>query len=118
MTGRALRLVVEECLAASGGCRIETAFRGNGRRDGKLIIVKRRKLPSDQIRAASHISESCFRGYWELDGIIQPRIEERSLAVHLKVCDERIPVCGRAKSGRSAKVHAGKTESRRDQCGS
>src|SRR6476659_4776045 len=85
VTGRALRFSVEYCLAASCGNAIEAAIGRRGRGDGKLIKVKRRKLRGNQIGSASNIRRACLRGYGKLDQIIQSRIKEGSLAVHLEV---------------------------------
>ena len=55
------------------------------------------------------------RGDRELRRVVQARVEERALAVHLQVRDERVPVRDRAPAGPGVQVDAGQAERRRDQ---
>ena len=85
---------------------------GGGR---KLIDVERRKLRRDQVGRVADVAEAVLCGDRELRGIVEPRIVERALALHLEIGDERVPVRDRSPAGPGMQVDAGQVERRRNQ---
>src|SRR5689334_6568013 len=92
VTLRALRLAIEERRATCRGRCVETSRRRSRCRDCELIKMKRRKFCRDQIRIAAHVAETRACSDRKLHRIVESRIAERSLPVHLEVRDERVPV--------------------------
>src|SRR4051812_19887826 len=69
-----------------------------------------------QIRV--YIAETEFRGNRELSGIVEPRVRESPLAVHLQVRDQGIPISDRTPASPGVEIDAGQAEHRWDQRGS
>src|SRR5205823_13561055 len=82
----------EECVSPFGGLFIEAALRRNRGWNRQLIEVKRRKLSGNQVRIILNMAEVVRGRDRELRRIVEPRIEECSLAVHLQSSDEGIPI--------------------------
>src|SRR5262249_60695023 len=93
VAGRALSLPVEQCLPSSSRIFVETAIRRRRRLQGKLIEVEGAKLWSHQVWIVSYISEAVACSDRELHRVVEPRIIESSLAVHLQVSNKTVPVC-------------------------
>src|SRR6185369_16867384 len=115
VTRRTLRWSVEHSLTARGCRSVETSRRRSGRRYRELIEVKRRQLRRDQIRIAAHVAKTCTRRDRKLGCIIETRIVEGSLSVHLEVRNERVPVRNRTPARPRMKIDAGESERGRDQ---
>src|SRR5215213_8578705 len=115
VTGRTLCRTFEHSLTSCGSGGIKAAGRRRRRGDCELKELKRRKFRGDQIRITAHVTKTCTRCNRKLHWIIQARIVERTLPVHLEVCDERVPMRHRSPAGPGMKIHACKTESRRQE---
>src|SRR5205823_10089009 len=76
----------------------------------QLVEVKSSELRRDQVGVVTHVSEAGLRRDRELRRVVQPRIEEGSLAMHLEVRDEGVPVRHRAPSGPGVQVDTGQAE--------
>ena len=61
------------------------------------------------------MAEPCARGDGKAQRIVEPRVDERALAVHLEVRDKRIPVRDAAPPGIGVQVDARQPERRRKQ---
>ena len=93
----ALRLAVEDALAARAAAASKLPAGGFG--------ASRRELVEVQRRAASAVIRSGSLRTWpkpvvaatgNLLRVVEPRVVERALPVHLEVGDERVPVRDRA----------------------
>src|SRR6185503_3508716 len=92
VTDRAFRLTFEHCRSACRCCGVERSRRRCRRGYCELVKLKRRKFCSNQVRITAHVAETRARGDREFHRIVQTRIVERSLPVHLEVRDERVPM--------------------------
>src|SRR5688572_536175 len=114
---RTLCLALEEAIAARCCLRIVAS---RGRRwsgNGELIELKGRELGRDQVPITSHVSQTRSRGDRKLHGIVEARIEKRSLAVHFQIGYKRVPISDGSPPRRGMKIHSGQAESRRKQGG-
>src|SRR5262245_9415375 len=75
---------------------IERAFGRLRRRGGELIELQGAEFSRDQVGTVPHVPEPGASGYGELQRVIQTGIEKGSLAVHLEVRHESIPVRDRS----------------------
>src|SRR5262249_16767174 len=96
VAARALRLAGEQRAAALGGVLVEAARGRSRRRERELVEVECRKLRGDAVVLARHVAEMVLGRDRELRGVVETRIEERAVAVHLEVGDEPVPVRDRA----------------------
>ena len=93
VAARALRLAVEDAPPALRRRRVERALRRRRRRDRELVEVQRGELRRDQIASVPHVVEARSRAATgNCVGSSRPRVEERALAVHLRVRDVGVPV--------------------------
>src|SRR3954454_22541063 len=70
---------------------------------------------SYQINLIGDVTEMVRRRDWELRGVIETGIEERSLPVHLQIRDKRIPIRHGAPARPRVEVNASETKRRRNQ---
>src|SRR5450759_4081340 len=113
-----LRLAFENLLAALSRFFIEAPLRRLRRRNAKLVELQSGKLRRDQIRGVSDVAKTRCRSHGELSEIIEPRIEERPLTVHLQIRHKRIPIRHGTPSSPGMQVHARESECRWNQyCG-
>src|SRR5690349_8155196 len=96
MAARASRLARKHGRSARRGRCIEAAGWGRRRNESELIEVKRWQLRRDSILVILDMPEPISRRDRELRSIVEAGVVEVSLAVHLEICDERIPVRCRA----------------------
>ena len=92
MAATALGFAAEKDAPAFGSLLVVTAGRGHRCGNRELVKMESRELGADHIVVAVHMTKMVFRGNGKLFCVIQPRIIEISLAVHLQVSNERIPV--------------------------
>src|SRR5262245_38732041 len=88
MAGSASGFAIEDNLPASGSGRMEGAWRRLGCGKSQLIEVERREFGCDQIYTVLFVAQTGFGGDGILLRIIQARIVERSLPVHLQISDK------------------------------
>src|SRR5579884_3143595 len=87
----ALGFAAKQLVATGGSGRIETAGGRIRRRKGELIELESLKLRGDQVVVRvdvlpvrkPQISEAIRCRNWKLPGVIQPRIPESALSMHL-----------------------------------
>ena len=116
VAGRALGPAVEQRLAA--GCRHRrrtspSAASAPAARAGRPAAPAASELTRSTGAVTCPKPFSAAIGNWA--GVVQPRVEERALAVHLQHRDERVPVRDRAPAGPGVQVDPGQPERRRDQ---
>src|ERR1700730_4909479 len=92
------RLAFENLPAAPSRFFIEVPLRRLRRRNAKLVELQSGKLRRDQIRGISDVAKTRCRSHGELSGIVEARIEELPLTVHLQIRHERIPIRHRTPS--------------------
>src|SRR5579864_5433255 len=98
MAGCALGLTFEKFFAASRRVFIEAAHRRLWRSNAQLIELQVGEFRRDQIGGISNVAKPRSGCYGKLRRIVEPRIEERSLTMHLQICHESIPVRHRTPS--------------------
>ncbi len=115
----ALRLPGEKRVAVSRSRDVETAARRRRRRNRELVEVQVRELRRDAVVLGAQIRveipESVRGGDRKLARVVQARVPESALSVHLEVRDEGIPVGHRTPSGPGVEVHAREAEGRRNE---
>src|SRR5262249_28388909 len=118
VAGRALRLTGEDGFAARGGGLVEAALRRRRSRYRELVDLERRKLRRDEIGVGPDMAEAGARRDRELRRVVEARVEEGALPVHLQVRDERVRVGDVAPAPRPrVRVHAREAEGGWDQRG-
>lgn len=90
---------------------------GRGAGIASWVELERGQLRRNQIDRASHVAKTGLCRHRKLQRIIQPRIEERPLAVHFEVGDERVPMRDASPSGPRVKIHASQAKRRRQERG-
>ena len=115
MTRCAFRLTVEERLSPLECGTIVRTRRRLRCRDRELVEMKRGQFRCQCVRFASHVPFPAFRGDGVLIFVVEASVEECAGAMHLAYANISIPVWNRAEAGPCVQVHAGQTESRRDQ---
>ena len=70
------------------------------------------------VRVVSNIAKTRARGHRKLRRVVEPRIVERPLPVHLEVRHESIPMGDGTPPCPCVKVHSGQAKSGRNQSGS
>jgi hypothetical protein len=60
------------------------------RRQGQLVKMQSCEICCEQVGRVAHVAKTGASRNWELDRIVQARIKERSLAMHLQVCNEGV----------------------------
>src|SRR5438094_10664087 len=96
MTASALRGTVEYFLPTFSRFRVDAPGRRRGNRKRQLIEVQRCQIWGDQVRRVGDVPEPGLGSDRELIRVVQARIVEVSLTVHIQVDHERIPVWNRA----------------------
>src|SRR5215213_9827957 len=85
MAARTVGLTHKELSTAQRGLRVETVGGGFGRQKRKLVELKGSQLRRDQVRIISQIAEAVGSRERKLFGVVQARIEEGALTMHLEV---------------------------------
>jgi len=99
VASRAPAGAIEHLFPALGRFGIEASIFRLRRRHSQLVEVEGGELRRDQIIFGLPVAELGLGGDRELFLVVQPRIEEGSLPVHLQVRDEGVPVGDRAPAG-------------------
>ena len=100
----------------SAAAASKLAARRLGARQRELIEMERRQLRRDQIaRRCARCRSRSRAAIGELCRVVEARIVERALPVHLEVGHERVPVRDGAPAGPRVQVDAGQTERGRNQ---
>ena len=115
MARRTPRRTIEQRLAALRSFLVEASFPRFGRRNSELIELQRAQLGGDQVGIIADVAEPVRRRDGKAHGIVEARVKERALAVHLEVGDECVPVRDRAPARPGVKVHADQAEGRRNE---
>ena len=89
-------LAVEHGLAALAAAASYESFGRLRGGDRQLVEVQRRELGGDQVRRRPRLLPKPLGGHGELLRVLQTRVEERPLAVHLRVGHVGVPVRDRA----------------------
>src|SRR5689334_8730199 len=119
MAAGTLTFAVEDFFAACCSRAIKTTLGRRGRRKRELIEMKSRELGSDLVIGIGNVPKTILGSHGEFRGIVQSRIKEVALAMHLKVGDERIPVRHGTPASIGMQVYSGETKGRRNErCGS
>lgn len=92
MAGATLGLAAEERIATCGSRRIKTACRWARGGNGELIEMQGWEFGGDEIRLIAYMPKSLSRRDGKLSGIIEARVEKRTLAMHLQIRNKRIPM--------------------------
>src|SRR5262245_41479930 len=87
VAARAACVPLEERLAALRRSEVEAALRRARRGQAHLVVMQRWQLGGDQVRGLAHVAETRRSGDRELCGVVQARIVEGALALHLEVGD-------------------------------
>src|SRR5215831_939135 len=115
MTRRAFRLAIEECLSSLECDLIVRASRRHRCWDRELVEMKRGQFRCQFVRCTAHVSGPAFRGDWILIFVVEASVEEGPGGMHLAYANISVPVRNRSKTSPSVQVHAGQTESRRNE---
>ena len=111
IAGCASPLALEDHLAPLGGRAVIRGRGWHGRWDGELVEVEGGELGSDTVVGeALVVPEPGARCDGELGAIVEARIVEHALAVHLVVGDVGVPIGDRAPTGLGVQVYAGEPE--------
>src|SRR5262249_2412585 len=91
----ALGLAREERVSSCRGLRVEAAFRGRRRRNGELVELERRQLTRNLIVIRTdvrQVAETEMCGDRKLSRVVQARIPDPPLSMHIEVRHKSIPV--------------------------
>src|SRR5437764_6970803 len=84
VTGRTLPRTVEDCLSSFKCSLVIRSGRRLRRRNRELVVVKRGQFGCRFVRRSARISRAALSGDGILVLVVEPSIEERRRAVHLR----------------------------------
>src|SRR5690606_28443264 len=105
----------KERFTPRGGFRVKTIERRLWGRDRELIELQCSQLWGYQIIFAADIAQTRRCRNRELFWVIESRVVECPLTVHLKVCHKSVPVCDRSPACPGVQVHAQHPKCRGDE---
>src|SRR5712692_255550 len=106
----AVGLAGEQLLPARRRVLVEAVLRRPRSLEAELVSVQRSQLGGDQVRVGFHMPEPLAGSYGEFVRVVEARVVEVSLPVHLENRDEGIPIGNASPARVGVQVHAGQAE--------